>query len=43
MKKIICIVSAITAICSFAAFAFYFFKLNPEYCPCKRKYITEEE
>ncbi len=36
MKKILLFLSALTVLTALAGLAYYFFKLNPEYCPfCK--------
>jgi len=43
MKKIAIIVSVIAAVAAIAGFAFYFFKVNPQYLPtCCRKNTVEE-
>ncbi len=43
MKKLIVLITAAAALISFAAFAFYFFKLNPDFCPCKKSSYCETE
>ncbi len=40
MKKLIILLSAITALLTLSGLAYYFFKLNPQYCPCR---TPEEE
>lgn len=43
MKKLIMILSALTALLTLSGLAYYFFKLNPQCCPCYKRQDDELE
>jgi len=43
MKKLIMILSALAALLTLSGLAYYFFKLNPQCCPCCRTREDEPE